>query len=75
MDIISAISGMIVFCGVGFCAGLQVARGQERRKLDGYVFASKHNDETGECESIHVEPEMVAKLRARMRERVSDIGE
>lgn len=69
MDIISAVSGMIVFCGVGFCAGLQVARGQERKKLDGYVFASKHNDETGECEAVYVEPAIVAKLRAR----VSDI--
>lgn len=30
------------------------------------VFASRHNDDTGECEPVHVEPEKVRELREKM---------
>ncbi|MDX0180891.1 hypothetical protein GOC16_08505 [Sinorhizobium meliloti] len=29
------------------------------------VFASRHNDETGECEPVEIDPPMLAKLRDR----------
>lgn len=35
------------------------------------VFASRHNDETGECEPVEVDPPMLAKLRERMSDRAS----
>lgn len=33
------------------------------------VFADRHNDETGECEMVDAEPEMVAALRRKVAER------
>lgn len=40
------------------------------RRAD-FVFASRHNDETGECEPVEVDPPMLAKLRERMSDRAS----
>jgi len=43
------------------------------------VFADRHNDETGECEMVDAEPEMVAALRRKVEEaktrRVGDSEE
>lgn len=39
---------------------------------DDFVFASRHNDETGECEPIDLDPPMVRKLHDRLASKSAE---
>lgn len=54
--------------GKGYGVYEERSRGAVRRAIrhEDAVFASRHNDQTGECETVDIEPVKVRELREKM---------
>jgi hypothetical protein len=51
------------------CGATDIAGGGWGKLAEPCVLASRHNDSTGECESVDVEPTKVAQLREKISNR------